>query len=305
MHPYIRDVNKTLQAYVDLTRAHFFPAWPLLFCSGLMLAFENYGDFSRALTIKAALIGLLGFEAGLVLNDYVDRRIDTRDVEFDRLTKYWRPFRKRPIPSGQIAASGALALFLLLVVLTVVLILTLPFQNSLYLLILMSYSYCAEYFYQVKKRKQSYPIAQILGRTDLALFPVAGYLCHGSPDITAVTYFFFLYPWALAHLGVNDLADFRNDTARKMRTITTLYGTKGTAYWILGFTLIHIIVAIIFMSGLGTTAFYGFVFCFLLLAIANYVVMKRKDPASGLRVLPLFHVSLLIYSLSIILDYFF
>lgn len=304
MNPDARNMKGYLQAYIDLTRAHFLPAWPLLFCSGLMLAFGNYGAFSWLLTIKAALIGLLGFEAGLVLNDYVDRKIDTKDVELDRLTRYWRPFRSRPIPSGQISASKAFTLFLLLVALTVTLILTLPFPNSLYLLILMSYSYCAEYFYQVKKRDQSYPLAQIVGRTDLALFPVAGYLCYGSPDMTALTYFLFLYPWALAHLGVNDLADFKNDIARGMRTVTTLYGTKGTSYWIFCFTLLHIAVALMFMAGLGTVAFYGFALSFLLLSIANYLVIKGKDPASGLKALPLFHSSLLIYSVSIIVDYF-
>lgn len=305
MNLYVGNMKESLQAYIDLTRAHFFPAWPLLFCSGLILAFGNYGDFSWLLMIKAALIGLLGFEAGLVLNDYVDRKIDTKDVEPDRLTRYWRPFRSRPIPSGQISASKALILFLLLVTLTVTLILTLPFPNSLYLLILMSYSYSAEYFYQVKKRDQSYPLAQIVGRTDLALFPVAGYLCHGSPDMTALTYFLFLYPWALAHLGVNDLADLRNDIARGMRTITTLYGTKGTIYWIFCFTLLHITVGVMFMAGLGTVAFYGSVFSFLLLIIANFFMIKEKDPATGLKVLPLFHASLLIYSVSIITDYFF
>ncbi|MBN2111022.1 MAG: UbiA family prenyltransferase [Methanosarcinaceae archaeon] len=298
-------MNISFQAYTDLTRAHFFPAWPLLFCSGLMLAFENYGAFSLTLTIKAAFIGLFGFEAGLVLNDYVDRDTDTKDVEFDRLTGYWRPFKKRPIPPGQIAASRAFAFFLLLFALTMALILTLPFPNSLYLLILMSYSYCAEYFYQVMKRDQRFPIAQILGRTDIALFPVAGYLCYGSPDMTALLYFLLLYPWAQAHLGVNDLADFRNDVARDMKTITTLYGTGGTAFWIHGFTLLHIVVAIVFMERIGTTASYGFILSFLLLGAANYIVLKRKEPHAGLKALPLFHASLLIYSASIILDYFF
>ncbi|WP_269850098.1 UbiA prenyltransferase family protein [Methanosarcina horonobensis] len=89
-------MKETLKAYIDLTRAHFLPAWPLIFCSGLVLAFANYGGFSWTLIIKAALIGLLGFEAGFVLNDYVDRNRDRLDVE-NTLTKYWRPFKERPI----------------------------------------------------------------------------------------------------------------------------------------------------------------------------------------------------------------
>ena len=112
---------ETLKGYVDLTRVHFSLAWPLLFCSGLVLAFQNYGGFSWSLTIRAALIGLFGFVAGIVLNDYVDRELDEKDVEFNRLTRYWRPFGKRPIPSGRISPQKALGLFLVLAVLTTLL----------------------------------------------------------------------------------------------------------------------------------------------------------------------------------------
>jgi len=297
--------KNVLKAYIDLTRAHFFFVWPLLFCSGLMLAFQDRGGFSWQLVIKAALIGLMGFEAGLVLNDYVDRKKDRLDVEFNRLTKYWRPFGSRPIPSGQIDPKNALVLFFLLAALAAALILTLPYPNSLYVLVLMGYSYGAEYFYQVKKRDQRYPIAQLVGRTDLALFPVAGYLCYGSPDSTALLYFIFLYPWALAHLGVNDLADIANDRARKMNSIAVLYGLKGTAYWISGFTIIHALVATQFMAILGPIASGGFMLALLLLVCANILILKGKSPEAAQKVLPLFHASLLVYALSIITDYLF
>jgi 4-hydroxybenzoate polyprenyltransferase len=46
------------------------------------------------MTFKAVLIGLFGFEGGLVLNDYVDRKGDKLDVE-GALTAYWRPFQKK------------------------------------------------------------------------------------------------------------------------------------------------------------------------------------------------------------------
>ena len=63
------------------------------------------------------------------------------------------------------------------------------------------FSYSVEVFYQVRKRKQRFPLAQLAGRTDFALFPVAGYLCIGNPDATALLYFLFFYPFAQAHLG--------------------------------------------------------------------------------------------------------
>lgn len=295
-------MKETLKAYIDLTRAHFLPAWPLIFCSGLFLAFESYGGFSWELTIKAALIGLLGFEAGFVLNDYVDRERDRLDVE-NRLTKYWRPFKERPIPSGKISSKNALWLFIVLAGITSVLIFTLPYPNSIYVFLIMLYSYFIEAFYQVKKRDQRYPIAQLLGRTDFTLFPAAGYLCYGQPDITMLLYMVFFYPWTMAHLGLNDFIDLENDTARGMKSITVLYGLKGTMYWITGFTALHILAFIPFARELGTIAQYGFFVGLILLAGANLYLWEEKSPAAGLKILPIFHGTLVVYAISIILDF--
>ncbi len=297
-------MKETFKAYLDLLRAHFLPAWPLFFCSGLVLAFENYGGFSWPLVLKAAFIGTLGFEAGLVLNDYVDRNRDRLDVEYS-LTKYWRPFKERPIPSGQISSKNALQTFFLLVGITSVLIFTLPFPHSLYVFAIMLYSFGVEAFYQVKKRDQKYPIAQLIGRTDLTLFPVAGYLCYGQPDMTVLLYIIFIYPWTMAHLGVNDLADIANDRARGMNSITVLYGEKGTLYWIAGFTLLHFLAAVPFLKTLGTTAMYGFMLGAGLLVIANLHLLIKMSPKASLFALPLYHASLLVYAVSIILDYAF
>jgi 4-hydroxybenzoate polyprenyltransferase len=294
--------KRFLKAHIDLTRAHFSLAWPLLFCSGLMLAFENYGGFSWSLTIRAALIALFGFEAGMVLNDYVDREVDERDVEFDGLTRYWRPFGTRPIPAKLVSPERALGLFLLLVFLASVLIATLPYPNRLYLFFLILFSYALEYFYQVRKRSQGFPLAQLLGRLDFTLFPVAGYLCYGHPDSTALKYLIFFYPWVIAHLGVNDIIDIKNDRSREMQTVTVLYGMQGTARWILFFSVVHILVAPLFLTELGSIGLVGFIVGFLLLAVANYWIIKGKSSTAGLKALPLFHATMLVYALSIILD---
>ena len=207
-----RKLSRTLKAYADLTRIQFGFAWPLLFSSGVMLGFLYYGGFSWETLVKAIFIALCGFEAGFVLNDYVDREVRQQRCrrEYDKGT--WRVFKTRPLPAGFLSSNAALTLFFLLVALTILLIATLPFPHSLYLIVTI-YCYSMEYFYQIKKRHQRYPIAQLLGRTDFALFPVAGYLTVGHPDVIACRIFFF-YPFALAHLAVNDLADVKNDTAR-------------------------------------------------------------------------------------------
>ena len=295
-------MNPAMRGYVDLLRLHFFFAWPVLFCSGYLLATSVYGFFSWYDLAKVAMIGFFGFEAGFVLNDYVDRAYDARDVEAGKLTKYWRLFGTRPLPQGLVSPRRSLGLFVLLVAAAVILIATLPYPHSVYVLLIMLYSYGVEVFYQIRKRKQQFPFAQLVGRTDFALFPVAGYLCVGSPDMTALLYFLFFYPFAEAHLGANDLIDIENDRARGMNTVTTLFGLSGTALWIAGFTGIHIVTALLFMTHLGWIARGGILLGLCLLVIANVTINRSKTPDTGLRVLPLFHITMLIYALSIGLD---
>jgi len=292
-------MRETLAALADLTRAHFFFVWPLLFCSGLALAFANYGGFSWELVGRAALIGLFGFEAGLVLNDYVDREHDRRDID-GSLTRYWRPFGARPIPEGRVSPRAAFALFLVLAGSAAAIAATLPAPHNLYVLGIMGYSYLVEYFYQTKKRRQTLPLAQVVGRTDFALFPVAGYLVHGSPDAAALLIFLFFYPWALAHLAANDIADVANDRARGMATIPVLYGMRGAVLWVLGFAAVHAAMALVFGLTLGTVALAGFLVGLILLGAATGLILRGKSPAAAMRALPLIHATLIVYAAAII-----
>jgi len=180
--------------------------------------------------------------------------------------------------------------------------LTLPYPNSFYVFITMLSSCVIEYFYQVKRKNQTYPVAQLVGRMDFTLFPVAGYLCYGRPDTLIFLYILFFYPWTLAHLAVNDFIDTENDRTRGIKSISILYGTNGTLLWISGFTLVHYFTSYLFLKQLGEIAFYGFLSGFLVLGFANYKLIKEKSQKAGLFALFLYHVSLVLYSSSIILD---
>ena len=292
-------MNETLRAYIDLFRLQFFFAWPLLFCSGYLLATATYGGFSWPDLGRVALIGFFGFEAGLGLNDYIDRNYGAKDVERNRLTRYWRLFGTRPIPDGLISPRVAAGLVIGLVMVTAGLILTLPYPHSVWVLLLMFYCYAVEIFYQEERREQKHPFAQVIGRTDFAIFPVAGYLCAGSPDTTALLYFAFFYPFALAHLGANDLIDIANDRARGMKSIPVIFSMDGTAYWIAGFTAVHIVTACFFMTKLGWISRAGILAGLILLLYANAVILRDRSPGAGLRVLPCFHVAMVLYALGI------
>jgi len=288
---------------MDLMRVHFFFVWPILFCAGLFLAFQYQDSFSWLLVIRVALIGFLGFEAGLILNDIVDGDIDKKEIEFDKLTKYWRVFGNRPISQGLITKRNATVLFGALVSATSILIFTLPIPQAFYVFSIMIVCYCLEVFYQIRKRKQNFPFAQLIGRVDFTLFPLAGYLCLGSPNINVLLFGFFFYPLALAHLGVNDISDIANDQVKEMKTIPILYGLRGTAYWILLFSIIHLVTTILFLNVLGTVALVGFSVGFSLIAAGNFIIMKRKTAEAGMKALPMFHVAMLIYAITIIIEY--
>lgn len=296
-------MKEKLKAYIDLTRAHFAPVWPLLFVSGLMLAFRNASFFSWGLLILAIFIGLFGFEAGMVLNDIVDHNVDKKDTDDDTLTNYWRPFKKRPIPSGQISLREAILVFIIFVTITVILIAFVPYPNFIYIYLIMIYCYSMEVFYQLVKRKQKFPFAQIFGRTDLLLFPIAGYLIFGHFNITIIYYLLFMYPWALAHLGANDIVDIQNDKAKELKTVAGLYGIKGNKIWIHAFSIANLITSAIFvLSDLGNIAIIGFAIAWVLIIIANIIILKGNEPIAWLKALPMFHASLLIYILSMIID---
>ena len=292
----------SLRPYLDLVRIHFAPAWPLLFCSGTVLASKFYDGLTWTLVLTVVLIALFGFSAGLVMNDYVDRDLDRRDID-NRLTRYWRPFGTRPLADGTVSPTRARLLAVVLGGLALVAILTLPYPHQVYIIAIMAWSYLAEYTYQRLKRRQRYPVAQLLGRTDFALFPVAGYLALGQPDLAALLYFVFFYPFALAHLGVNDMADITNDRARDLKTIPVLYGMAGAARWVLVFSLFHGAAAALFAGLLGPLARAGLVARLACVMVANLLLLRRPEEAIGLRVLPLFHGAMALYAGGIVVDY--
>ncbi|MCW4011377.1 MAG: UbiA family prenyltransferase [Candidatus Bathyarchaeota archaeon] len=296
-------MSSSLKAYLDLTRLHFCIVWPLLFCSGLFLSFLRYGGFSWILVAKAALIALFGFEAGFVLNDLVDMELDKRDVEPD-LTKYWRPFGCRPLASGAIPVENARTLFFVMFGLASIIAFTLPYPHSVFVFGIMVLSYGLEYYYQIQKRDQDFPLAQLIGRIDFSLFPVAGYLSNGHPDMMVLMYFLFFYPFAQTHLGINDIIDINNDIARNLKTIPTLYGVQNTKNWILGFTLLHLAASAWFYTTIGGFLIYTFAVGALILLVVNLLIQRGKTPQDWLKALPLFHATLFVYMASLIANYF-
>jgi hypothetical protein len=69
------------------------------------------------------------------------------------------------------------------------------------------------------------------------------------------------------------------------------------------FSVIHFGAIVIFLNVLGTLAIAGFTVGFLLISIGNYIILRGKSAGSGMKALPLFHLAMLIYAITIILEY--
>jgi geranylgeranylglycerol-phosphate geranylgeranyltransferase len=91
-----------------------------------------------------------------------------------------------------------------------------------------------------------------------------------------------------------------NDRARGMKTVPVLFGMDRGVAWVVTFSVIHVGLAVIFLYTIGTLAWIGFIPGFILLAIANQRILRDRTPEVALGALPLFHASLLIYALSLI-----
>jgi 4-hydroxybenzoate polyprenyltransferase len=119
----------------------------------------------------------------------------------------------------------------------------------------------------------------------------------------ALLYLVFFYPLALTHLGLNDLADYENDKARKLATIPVLYGASGSVRWIALWSVAHLLASAAFVTVFDSPARYGLLGGLLLLAVANYKVLRKQTPEAAAGSLPFFHAALFVYLLSIFLDF--
>jgi len=94
-----------------------------------------------------------------------------------------------------------------------------------------------------------------------------------------------------------------NDEAKELKTIAGLYGVKGNKIWVHSFSAVQLITSAIFVFlDLGVVAIIGFAFSWLLIIVANIKIMRGKEAKDWLKALPMFHASLLIYILSIIIQ---
>ena len=89
-----------------------------------------------------------------------------------------------------------------------------------------------------------------------------------------------------------------------MKTIPVLYGIERTKHWILIFTLLHFVGAVIFMQVVGSITSYGIIISILLLFVANIRIFRGNNTMVWLKVLPMFHGAMLVSVIAMIVSYF-
>lgn len=269
----------------------------LLFCSGYLMAFPPGGTTGLTDLLKVVLIGFLGSGAELVLANYLARERGINTGENENQSGDQKPAGTRSLAGGHIPSWHAPVLFCTCAGIATALILTLPYPHSVYVLLIMVYCWVIGVFSHAEKRiPQVFPFPQVIGRTGFALVPVAGYVCAGLPDIAALFMFLFFYPFAIAHDAVNDLAGEEDDRARGLFTLPTIYDAVRTRIWIAGFTVIHIMMAFLFITRLPIIGKTGVYAGLALLIIANIVILWRRTPEAALNVLPLFQLAMVLYA---------
>ncbi|MDE4908264.1 hypothetical protein L0665_06530 [Methanogenium marinum] len=83
-----------------------------------------------------------------------------------------------------------------------------------------------------------------------------------------------------------------------------LYGEQGTVIWVVVCTALHGIVALFFAGVMGPVGRMGIFVGFLLLVAANVIIIRGGTPEAGMRALPLFHGAIVVYAVSILLEFF-
>ena len=228
-------------ALVDLTRILYYgPAVAGAFLLGAVLAMPD-----RPLWLALAqilFVGITGFSAGFVVNDWMDWRADKVTLaargqypEYAAQLRRERPLTgTRPIAAGIIRPASALAFALALIAAAAAVALTLPVPHRWYVLAGLLFGNGAEALYCVIKRGQRrFPFATFLSAALVALPASVGYLAAHRPDLTALLLFASFYAWEVGFNQLHDAVDAENDRRRGIFTLSGTFGLRFVAAWCL------------------------------------------------------------------------
>ncbi|MBN2542689.1 UbiA family prenyltransferase [bacterium] len=286
-------VLKFFGGLIDLTRMLFFgPFVAAGTAVGALLGAMSVGVFHWCIFVKSIVACLLGFGAGFVLNDLVDRKrdeviytLENQDPEYINILRRERIFTKtRPLAAGIVSPAAGLIWALLLIAGSAAIIWTFPTPQRWWLLVLLFFGCIGEVVYcKLKAIQNIIPFATIQAAFTLASISLAGYIANARFDMGAVLIYLWLFFWESGHNQLYDVADKLNDLRRGINVLSTKYGIRAVAVWtlIIGIGCSIIIIANGFYHRLSYPYFIGACIAIILYLAGPLLLLRKGTSKSG------------------------
>lgn len=250
--------------------------------AGFCLAATHAGIFNVGALIGAVAGTALVIAAACVINNYIDRGIDSK----------MKRTRGRALVTHDISAVAALSFATILLLGGFSLLIFLTNWLVVVLGAVALFSYVV--LYGVAKRRTAF--GTLVGTLPGGLPPVAGYVAvTGTLDLASVLLFFLLLSWQMAHFY--SIAMRRRDEykAAGLPVWAVVYGMEATKRQVIGFVILYI------AAGLTLTIFgyTGIIFAAVTTILGVMWLLKGRGKADETWALRMFLFSLAVLLITI------
>jgi protoheme IX farnesyltransferase len=271
-----------IRAYYRLTKPGIVWSNTLMAAAGFCLAATHAGMFDVNALIGAVAGTALVIAAACVINNYIDRDIDSK----------MKRTRGRALVTHDISAKAALsyAVILLLAGFSLLIFLTNWLVVGLGAVAFFSYVV----LYGVAKRKTAF--GTLVGTLPGGLPPVAGYVAvTGTLDLGAVLLFLLLLSWQMAHFYAIAMRRRDEYKAAGLPVWAVVYGMEATKRQIISFVVLYV------AAGLALTVFgyTGIVFAVVIVILGGIWLVKGRGEANEVWAKRMFIFSLLVLLITI------
>lgn len=271
-----------IRAYYRLTKPGIVWSNTLMAAAGFCLAATHAGMFDVNVLIGAVGGIALVIAAACVVNNYIDRDIDSK----------MKRTRGRALVTHDISAKAALsyAAVLLLAGFSLLVFLT----NWLVVLLgaVAFFSYVV--LYGIAKRKTAF--GTLVGTLPGGLPPVAGYVAvTGTLDLAALLLFLLLLAWQMAHFYAIAMRRRSEYKAAGLPVWAVVHGMEATKRQIIGFVILYIVAGLA-LTILGYT---GILFAVVTTILGGVWLLKGKGEANEAWAKRMFIFSLLVLLITI------
>ena len=280
-----------IKTYIQLIKPGYIYSNVFTAMAGFFLA-SNI--FSPTLFVSTMIAVAFGLAAACVMNNYIDKGIDTR----------MNRTKKRALVTGEISLRHALILAILFAAISIVLFMI--FTNLITVLAYIVGLFFYLVLYSISKRRTSW--STLIGSIPAAIVPVAGYTAvSGTIDLTAVLLFLILVFWQMPHfyaIGIYRRKEYEN---AHLPVLPVARGVVITKIHMFFYTIAFAVVAVLLPKTTDLGIGYFIIMSFLSLAWVVYAALGffTKYVDKWARKMFLFSLIVnVIWCITVIVDYF-